>query len=119
MEASGKTTNRRAGRRPVQALAGRLVLLLALLLASVPYVYGYAIRPEGSRFWAVPPVNSSDANQYLAFTRMVAEGRWLVGDPFTSEPHPPRIFLPHVFLEALLVRLLGWTALEAFQAARV
>jgi hypothetical protein len=102
-----------------RAVIASLVLLAALLLGSAPYLYGYAIRPPGSRFWAVPPINSGDANQYLAFTRMVAGGQMLVGDPFTSEPHAPRLFLPHVLFEALLARLFDWTPLEAFQAARV
>ncbi|HTE17557.1 MAG TPA: hypothetical protein VK689_04145 [Armatimonadota bacterium] len=95
------------------------VLCLTLLLASVPYLHGYWGRPAGTLFWAVPPVNSSDANQYLAFTRAVSEGAFLVGDPFTAEPHPPRLLMPQVLLQGWVCRLFGWSPLAAFQVSRV
>ena len=94
-------------------------MLAALALSSWPYAYGWAIRPPGSVFWAVPPVNSGDANQYLAFTRIVAEGSVLVGDPFTAEPHRPALFLPQVVLQGVMCRLFGWDPLLSFQATRV
>ncbi|MFN3649107.1 MAG: hypothetical protein ACK47B_05950 [Armatimonadota bacterium] len=102
-----------------RAIVVALVLLSALFLASVPFLYGYAVEPEGTRFWAVPVVNSFDANQYLAFTRIVADGSLLVGDPFTSEPHQPRLLLPQVWFQALVMRLTGSTPQEAFQVSRV
>jgi hypothetical protein len=102
-----------------RALAVTLILLGTLLAASAPYLYGYAIRPPSTRFWAVPPVNSGDANQYLAFTRITSEGHLLVGDPFTSEPHASRLFLPQAVFQGFLCRLSGWTPIEAFQASRV
>jgi hypothetical protein len=94
------------------------VLLTTLLLANLPYLYGYFTRPPGTLFWAVPFINYADAGQYLAFTRLVREGRLLVGDPFTSEPSLPRLFLPEALWEAALCRLLGWSPLEAYQASR-
>lgn len=105
-------------RRP-SALAVAAVLLLTLVLASMPFAYAYRHSPPGYRFWAVPAVNSSDANQYLAFTRTVSEGHLLFGDPFTTEPHPPRLFLPQVAAQAVLCRLTGCTPLDAFQVSRV
>jgi hypothetical protein len=91
---------------------------LALLAASAPYLYGWLSRPPGSRFYAVPPVNYADATQYLALARQAEEGRLLLGDPFTAEPHVPRLVLPHVLLEAALSRA-GLGPIGAFQATRV
>jgi hypothetical protein len=96
-----------------------MVTLLALVVTSLPYLYGYLARPEGSRFWAVPPYNEQDANQYLAFPRLIAEDGPLVGDPFTAEPHAARLVLPEAMLQAALARALGWTDLAVFQLVRV
>ena len=96
-----------------------IVALLALIAGSLPYLLGYLSRPEGSRFWAVPPYNEQDANQYLAFPRLVAAQGPLVGDPFTAEPHVPRLFLPEAILQAGLARALGWSDLAVFQLVRV
>lgn len=96
-----------------------LVLAGILLAASVPYLYGMAVRPPGTLFWAVPFVNYSDANQYLALTRQVIDGRMLVGDPFTQQPHVPRLFLPLVLAEGGLCRAFHLSPLEAFQVSRV
>ena len=111
---------RTSGRRRSRSLAGAIVMaVLALLLSSLPYLYGYAVRPDGTRFWAVPPFNAQDANQYLAFTRAVADGQFLVGNSFTPEPHVPRLFLPEAVLQAALCRAFGWTPVTAFQVTRV
>jgi len=100
-------------------LAVSLVLLATLALASWPFLDAYVNRPPGTRFYAVPVANYSDANQYLAFTRLALEGHLLIGDPFTSEPHAPRLVMPLIHFQALLCRLFAWDVFGAFQAARV
>jgi len=95
------------------------VLFAALLLANGPYLYGLTIRPPGTRFWAVPPINSGDANQYLALTHIASQGALLLGDPFTSEPHRPRLLVPTALFEGLLCRIFGWSPVGAFNASRV
>lgn len=107
-------------RARMQRVAGRMVLpLLALILSSLPYLYGYAIRPDGTRFWAVPPANAQDANQYLAIARTIAEGQFLVGNSFTSEAHVPRLLVPEAVLQAALGRAFGWTSLAVFHITRI
>lgn len=96
-----------------------LVFAIALFAASVPYLYGLAIRPAGTLYWAVPMVNYSDANQYLALTRQAVDGRFLLGDPFTQQPHVPRLFLPEVLAEAAICRVFGVSPLVSFQVSRV
>jgi len=96
-----------------------LVLALTLVIASAPYLYGYWIRPPGTRFWAVAMVNYYDANQYLGLARSAVPGQVLLGDPFTGEPHAPRLFLPHVQAEAALCRWTGCSVLTAFHVSRV
>src|SRR5687768_2750966 len=82
-----------ARRRRFRALFVLLAILGSLVLAGEPYLHGYRIRPPGTYFWASPTANYYDANQYLAFTRMVLDGQWLIGDPFTSEPVTPRLIM--------------------------
>ncbi|MGV3723321.1 MAG: hypothetical protein ACO1SX_20675 [Actinomycetota bacterium] len=96
-----------------------LVFAATLAAASAPYLYGGHIRPPGSRFWAVPMVNYYDANQYLALTKQASAGRVLLGDPFTAEPHAPRLLLPEVLAEGALCRWLGVSPLGAFHISRV
>lgn len=104
--------------RPRQLVIA-LVLLATLFAASFPYLYGLAIRPAGTLFWAVPLVNYLDANQYLALTRQAAEGRLLLADPFTQQPHVARLFLPEVLAEAAVCRVFGVSPLMAFHVSRV
>lgn len=95
------------------------ILLGSLFLGNLPYLAGHSLKPPGWLFWSVPPVNYSDASQYLAFTRMATEGRLLYGDPFTSEPVKPRLVLPHIWLQGAAATLLGGNVLAADEAARV
>jgi len=96
-----------------------LVLVSGLLASSFPYLYGLAVRPAGTLYWAVPMINYSDANQYLALTRQAVDGRVLVADPFTQRPHAPRLFLPEVLAEAAVCRIFGVSPLVSFQVSRV
>lgn len=105
--------------RSIRYVLVAAALLTSLYLASQPFLHAARIRPPGTRFWAVPTANYYDANQYLAFTRLVLHGHWLIGDPFTSEPVPPRLVMPHVYFQALLCRALGTDVLTSFQACRV
>lgn len=108
-----------AGPGPITGRAPAAILALALLLANLPFAIGYAVTPPGARFWGVAPVNAGDANQYLAFIRAVREGQWLLGDPFTTEPHAPRLLVPLSLAEGGLARLAGWAPPEAYQVSRV
>jgi hypothetical protein len=96
-----------------------VVLVGTLLAASFPYLYGLAVRPAGSLYWAVPLINYLDANQYLALTRQAVDGQLLLGDPFTQQLHTPRLFLPEVLAEAALCRVLRVSPLIAFHVCRV
>ena len=106
-------------RRSPGAMVVLIVFALTLLAASAPYLYGSSVRPAGTRFWAIPVVNYYDANQYLALTRRAAEGQGLLGDPFTAEPHQPRLILPEVQAEGLFCRVFRLSPLGAFHLARV
>lgn len=94
-------------------------MLAALYLSSQPFLHAYRTRPAGTRFWAVPTANYFDAQQYLAFTRLALHGEWLIGDPFTAEPVPPRLVMPHVYFQALVSSVFGVDVLTSFQVCRV
>jgi hypothetical protein len=96
------------------------VLTAALFVASLPVLIGWLIRPPDAFFWSVPAqANYLDADQYLALTRQALDSGPLVGDPFTSEPHPRRLLIPHVLLQALFCKAFGWHPLLGYHVCRV
>ncbi len=96
------------------------VLTAALITASLPVLIGWLNRPPSSFFWAVPAqANYLDADQYLALTRQALDSGPLVGDPYTTEPHAPRLLIPHVLLQALLCRAFHWHPLVSYHVCRV
>lgn len=80
---------------------------VAVLLLSVPYLYGLSIRPEGA-YYSGLLTNPDEHNVYLAYMKEVEEGRFFLIDPFTSEPQQGRVlnvFFLGLGLFARLTRL--------------
>ena len=96
--------------------------IIALVIASIPYVVGAALATEhrvfGGFVYAV-----EDGYAYLAHMREGANGAWLFTLPYTPESHPPRLFyLFHLLLgklAALLTGGAGSTALTEVLTARM
>jgi hypothetical protein len=56
-----------------------------MLLASVPYIWGYGIAPSGSKFIGFTR-NADDACVYLSWMRQAADGHFFLRNLFTTEP---------------------------------
>lgn len=72
----------------------RWVLLASLgivFLASIPYLFGYAIVPQGHRFIGLTR-NVDDALVYLSWMRQAADGAFFTRNLFTTEPQAGRGF---------------------------
>ena len=83
----------------------RWVILWAVaivLLASVPYIQGIAITPQGYHFLGLMH-NIDDGAVYLSWMRQAADGHFFIRNLFTSEPQAARQF-------NLLFLIMGWLA---------
>ena len=60
-------------------------------LASVPYVFGYAIAPSGYSFLGLTH-NADDALVYLSWMRQSVDGSFFLRNLFTTEPQAARNF---------------------------
>lgn len=64
-----------------------------VLLANIPYIYGYVIAPQGKMFMG-DARTFIDTNTYLAWMRQAADGQVLFKDMYTTEPHARMFFHP-------------------------
>ncbi|MBI3911498.1 MAG: hypothetical protein HY320_11270 [Armatimonadetes bacterium] len=96
-----------------------LVVAACLACTTVPYLYGWSVTPPGRVFTWTPTLNGADACTYLAHIAQVVAGRVLVDDPFTSEPHPPRLLMPQVLALGWLARGTGIGPVAAYQIGRL
>lgn len=92
---------------------------LFLGLSTLPYLYGAAVTAPGRVFTWTPTLNGADACVYLAQILRVQRGAWLLGSPFTGEPHAPRLFLPHVILLGRVGGALGLEPVAVLQVGRL
>jgi hypothetical protein len=79
-----------------------IIVLLATILASLPYVFGYFISPPGQRFMGLT-YNIDDACVYLSWMRQAADGHLLIRNQFAVEPQKSLQF-------NILFLVLGWLA---------
>lgn len=81
----------------------RLAFWIALgimVLASLPYIFGYAIAPPGYRFIGFT-YNVDDACVYMSWMRQAADGHFFLRNLFTTEPQHGHGF-------NLLFLAMGW-----------
>lgn len=92
---------------------------LALIIAtSLPYLYGWLIKPEGTAFMGNGAWNSHDNFVYYAYISQAKNGHWLNWDAFTPEPSAP--FFNWFWLTiGLSARVLGLDPIIAFHLFRL
>ncbi len=61
------------------------------VVTTLPYVAGHVVSFPGTVFTDVLG-HSLDTNNYLAYARQAASGRWLFRNPMTAEPHSEVFF---------------------------
>jgi hypothetical protein len=91
---------------------------LTLLLASLPYLYGWLTTPAGHVYTGFT-YNIDDGAVYLAWMREAARGQFFVNNPFSVEPQREVVFNLFYFLLGSIVRFTGLGAMVVYQAARV
>ena len=91
---------------------------LALLLASLPYLYGYFTTPAGYVYTGLT-YNIDDGAVYLSWMRQAASGHFFIHNQFTTEPQRGVLFNLFFLLLGGLVRLTHLPPIAVYQAARV
>jgi len=90
----------------------------ALLLTSLPYLYGALLSTPQSQFSGLV-LGVEDGNSYLARIRLGASGAWQLHLFYTSEPHPGAYLMPFYLVLGKLARLVNSEPVVAFHAARL
>ena len=79
------------------------VILGALFLSSVPYLFGVIAAGEHYAYLGLYPLGSADTNVYYSFIRQAMDGDIFIRNLHTGEPQNGTIFHP-------LWLLLGWAS---------
>jgi hypothetical protein len=93
-------------------------MLVALLIALAPYLYGWLSAPPGMTFSGAL-VNQDDLSTYLSAIRQGENGRFLFHFTFSPEPWEPRFMLFPYLLLGHASRWVGGSALQWFHLARL
>ncbi|MES2461335.1 MAG: hypothetical protein V4671_12195, partial [Armatimonadota bacterium] len=91
---------------------------LTLLLASLPYLYGWLTTPAGHVYTGFT-YNIDDGAVYLAWMREAARGQFFIHNPFSVEPQRDVLFNLFYYLLGSIVRFTGLGPMVVYQAARV
>jgi len=91
---------------------------LVVLIANIPYIFGYAVAPSDKLFMG-DARSFIDTNTYIAWMHQAADGHFLFKDIYTTEPHDRMLFHPLFFLLGNVSRLTGLSPLAVHSIARV
>lgn len=95
------------------------LMLVALAIAFSPFIYELLATSrflDESRYPLFETNFPPDLRVYLSRMRQGAEGKWLVSEKYTTEPHRPSVF--H-FSYLLMGKLAGWVGIAPFEAFQV
>jgi len=89
-----------------------------ILLANIPYIFGYAIAPQNKMFMG-DARSFIDTNTYLAWMNQAADGHILFKNIYTTEPHSRMLFHPLFLLLGNLSRATGFSVITIHSMARI
>lgn len=91
--------------------------LLVMLLAFLPYLFALARTPAGYQFMGFLG-NPDDRNAHLAWIRQALEGRLLLRNEYTTEPHEGRFLNLYFLFLGRLAAGLGLSPYSVYQGSR-
>jgi hypothetical protein len=106
----------RIGRRDGRYYA--LVGAITLLVASLPYLYGWWATPPGHVFTGLT-YNADDGAVYLSWMRQAQEGSFFIHNRFAIEPQKDILFNLFFWLLGTAARWTGAGLMPVYQCARV
>jgi hypothetical protein len=108
------TESRKSGDRAFYLIVGAV----ALLLASVPYLYGAMNVPAGHLYTGLT-YNIDDVAVYLAWIRQAADGQFFQSNLFTTDPQKGAMFSFFSLLLGGVARLTTLSPVAVYHVARV
>ena len=113
-ESAHSLTDRRHGGRLFYPLLGAL----ALLLASAPYLYAWAVTPSGHVYSGLL-YNIDDSAVYLSWMRQAEQGNFFIRNQFTTEPQRGVLFNLFFLLLGNIARITPLSLVAVHHLARV
>src|SRR5690349_6192031 len=95
-----------------------VVVAAAMLMATLPYLIGFAMRPAGYSLLGNSRVSAGDAPVYYSYIEQGRHGHWLMADVFTSEPYAATIWEPLWFIVGQVANIFHLTTPWAYAVAR-
>jgi hypothetical protein len=92
---------------------------LTLLLASVPYLWGWLITPPGQVYTGFAANNIDDTAVYLAWMRQAEDGHFFLRNQFSIEPQRGVLFNLFFWLLGIITRVTHLPAIAVYHGARV
>src|SRR5271165_1515550 len=78
-----------------------------VIATTLPYLWNYMVRPQGTRYaWILPP-SRDDSYGYMAWSQQAAHGALLFKLKFTALPHTPFLFQPFFLICGWASRFTG------------
>lgn len=71
-----------------------VTVFVAMALAALPVVFGWALTPRGYEWYGTHAVSPGDPSVYYSYIAQGRSGRLLMFDALTGEAHQPTIFQP-------------------------
>lgn len=96
-----------------------LVILGAVLVAAVPYIFGHAIAPTGYEFQGNTILSPGDPNVYYSYIEQARQGSILMRDVFTSEAQTATLWQPVWLSIGWLANLVHLSTPVAYAMARI
>lgn len=94
--------------------------LLAILLTSLPYLYGYTQSTPHARFTGTIELGQTqDWNSHLSWVRQAADGKILLRDKFTTEQHPENFFNLYFLVLGWFSRITGFSPIATYHIFRI
>ncbi|MEI6045825.1 MAG: hypothetical protein WCS37_15870 [Chloroflexota bacterium] len=91
--------------------------LFTLVLASLPFIWGYLVAPPGTHFMGLA-FNALDSNSYLAKMELGARGEWRFSLVYTSEEHSGEYVYLFYILLGKVQGLIGLPNIVVYHLAR-
>lgn len=95
-----------------------IIALCTVFVTCIPYLYGYAIAPEGKTFMGDARC-FMDVFPCMAWMRQAADGQVLFSILYTTEPHQSGLFHPFYLLLGTVCRCTGLSVQVVYSGARV
>lgn len=95
------------------------ITIILITITSLPYLYGYLVRPADTVFLGIGVFNPVDPPVYYSYIEQAKSGHWLFKDLFTSEPGQ-KPFLNLLWLAiGGLAKILSLSPILAFHLSRL